>query len=79
MCQPDVANPGEASGPKLQASGHQVAEVVQGVIISPSLWDVSIDIVDIPEGLADGTLGDRPWRPADAVSGISCGISCPVD
>ena len=37
----------------------------------PSLRDVSADIVDIPEGPAGGTLGDRPWRLANAVSGIS--------
>ena len=28
VCKPDVADPGEAGGPKLQASGYQVAEVV---------------------------------------------------
>ena len=28
VSQPEVADPGEASGPKLQTSGHQVAEVV---------------------------------------------------
>ena len=78
MCQPDVADPGWSGGPKLQASGHQVAEVVQGVVNWPSLWDVSADTVDIPEGLAGGTLGDRPWRPADAISGISSAVGFPA-
>ena len=68
MCQPEVADPGEASGPKLQTSGHQVAEVVQGVVNCPSLWDVLANTVDIPQGPVGGTLGDRPWRPADGVS-----------
>ena len=36
-----------------------------------SLWDVSVDTVDIPEGPAGNTMGDRPWRPADAVLRIS--------
>ena len=29
VSQPEVADPGEAGGPKLQTSGHLVAEVVQ--------------------------------------------------
>ena len=79
MSQPEVADPGEASGPKLQTSGHQVAEVVKGVVNCPSLRDVSADIVDIPEGPAGGTLGDRHlWRPADAVAGISSTIGFPA-
>ena len=49
MCQPKVSDPGEAGGPKLQTSGNQVAEVVQGVVNCPSLWDVSANIVDIPK------------------------------
>ena len=36
MCQPEVANPGEAGEPKLQTSGHQVAEVVQEWLIAPA-------------------------------------------
>ena len=79
MSQPEVADPGEAGGPKLQTSGHPVAEVVQGVVNSPSLRDVLADIVDIPEGPARGTLGDRPlWRPADAVAGISSAVGFPA-
>ena len=79
MSQPEVADPGEAGGPKLQTSGHLVAEVVQGVVNCPSLRDVSTDTVDIPEGPAGGTLGDRPlWRPADAVAGISSAVGFPV-
>ena len=79
MSQPEVADPGEASGPKLQTSGHQVAEVVQGVVNCPSLRDVSTDTADIPEGLVSGTLGDRPlWRPADAVAGISSALGFPT-
>ena len=79
MCQPEVADPGEVGGPKLQTSGHQVAEVVQGVLIAPHSRMFQPDTVDILEGPAGGTLGDRPWRPADAVAGIrlSCGISSP--
>ena len=73
-----MADPGESGGPKLQTSGHQVVEVVQGVVNCPSLQDVSVDIVDIPEGLAGGTLGDRPWRPADAVSRISSAVEFPA-
>ena len=60
MCQPEVADPGEAGGPKLQTSGYQVAEVVQGVVNCPSLRDVLANTADIPEGPADSTLGDRP-------------------
>ena len=78
MCQPEVADPGEASGPKLQTSGHQVAEVVRGVVNCPSLRDVLADIADIPEGLTGSTLGDRPWRPADVVSGISSAVGFPA-
>ena len=74
MSQPEVADPGEAGGPKLQTSGHQVAEVVQGVVNCPSLWDVSANIVHISEDPVGGTLGDRPWRPADVVSGISSAV-----
>ena len=73
-----MADPGEAGGPKLQTSGHQVAEMVQGVVNCPSLQDVSTDTVDIPESPAGGTLGDRPWRPADAVSGISSAMGFPA-
>ena len=44
-----------------------------------SLWDVSADIVDIPEGPAGGTLGDRPlWRPADTEVGISSAVGFPA-
>ena len=79
MSQPEVADPGEAGGPKLQTSGHPVAEVVQGVVNRPSLRDVSADIVDIPEGLAGGTLEGRPlWRPADAVARISSAVGFPA-
>ena len=74
VSQLEVADPGEAGGPNLQTSGHQVAKVVQGVVNCPSLWDVSADTVDISIGPAGGALGDRPWRPADAVSGISSAI-----
>ena len=81
MCQPDLAYLGWAGGYQLQASGQdQVVEVVQGMIKSPSLWDFSIDIADIPEGPAVGTLGNSPWRPTDAISGISSavGFSTPL-
>ena len=78
MCQPEVADPGEAGGPKLQTSGHQVAEVVHGVVNWLSLRDVSVDTVDILEGLASGTLGDRPWRPTDVVLGISSAVGFPA-
>ena len=79
MSQPEVADPGEAGGPKLQTSGHQVVEVVQGVVNCPSLRDVSTDTTDIPEGPAGGTLGDRPlWRLADAVAGISSAVGFPT-
>ena len=78
MCQPKVADPREAGGPKLQTSEHQVAEVVEGVVNCPSLRDVSADTVDIPEGPAGGTLGDRPWRPANAVVGISSAVGFPA-
>ena len=79
VSQPEVADPGEAGGPKLQTSGHQVAEVVQGVAKCPSLRDVLADTVDIPERLAGGTLGDRPlWRPADVVAGISSAVGFPA-
>ena len=80
VCQPDVADPGEAGEPKLQTSGQQVVEVVQGVINCPSLRNVLADTVDIPEGPAGGTLGNRPWRLVDAVSGISSavGLSAPL-
>ena len=78
MCQPDVADPRWAGGPQLQASGQQVAEVVQGVINRPSHWDVSADTVDILEGPAGGTLGDSPRRPTDVVSGISSTIGFPA-
>ena len=77
MCQPEVVDPGEAGGPKLQTSGHQVAEVVQGVVDCPSLRDVSTDTADIPEGPVGSTLGDTPWRPADALSGISSAVGFP--
>ena len=40
----------------------------------PSLQDVSAVTVDIPEVLAGGTLGDRPWRPANAIAGISSAV-----
>ena len=78
MCQLEVADPGEAGGPKLQDSGHQVAEVVQGVVNCPSLWGVPADIVDIPNGPAGGTLKDRLWKPADAVAGISSAVGFPA-
>ena len=52
-----MADPGEVGGSKLQTLGHQVAEVVQGVVNCPSLLDVSVDTVDIPEGSVGGTLG----------------------
>ena len=59
MSHLDVADPGWASGPQLQALGqHQVAEVVQGVMDHPSLWDRSLDTADIPKGAAGGALGD---------------------
>ena len=74
-----MADPGEAGGPKLQTSGYQVAEVVQGVVNSPSLQGVSANTVDIPEGPAGGTLGDRPfWRPANAVAGIISAVGFPA-
>ena len=78
MCQPEVADPGEAGGPKLQTSGHQIAEVVQGVINYLSLQDVLTGTIDIPNGPAGGTLGDRPWRPADAIVGISSALGFPA-
>ena len=79
VSQPDMEDPGEAGGPKLQASRrNEVAEVVQGVDKRLPLRDVSVDVADIPEGPAGGTLGDRPWRPADAVSGISSAVGFPV-
>ena len=52
--------------------------MVQGVINRPSLQDALVDTVDIPEGPASGTLGDSPWRPADAVSGISSVVGFPA-
>ena len=53
--------------------------MVQGVVNSPSLRDVSVDTVDIPEDPAGGTLGDTPlWRPADAVVGISSAVGFPA-
>ena len=52
--------------------------MVQGVTNRPSLRDGSANIVDIPEGPAGGTLGDRPWRRADAVSGISSAVGFPA-
>ena len=73
-----MADPGWDNGPKLQALGHQVVEVVQGVINCPSLWDVLADAVDIPEGLVGGTLGDRLWRPANVGLGISSAVVFPT-
>ena len=55
-----------------------MAEVVQGVITRPSLRDVLASTVDIPEGPVGGTLGDSPWRPTDAVSGISSAVGFPA-
>ena len=52
--------------------------MVQGVVNCPSLQDASIDIVDIPKGRTGGTLGDRPWRPTDAVLGISSAVGFPA-
>ena len=79
MSQPEVANPGEAGGPKLQTLGHLVAEVVQGVVNCPSLQDVSADTANIPEGPAGSALGERPlWWPADAVAGISSAVGYPA-
>ena len=53
--------------------------MVQGVVNCPSLWDVSANTADIPEGLVGGTLGDRPlWRPADAIVGISSAVGFPA-
>ena len=78
MSQLEVAGPGEAGVPKLQTLGHQVAEVVQGVVNCPPLRDVSADTVDILESPAGGTLGDRPRRLADAASGISSAIGFPA-
>ena len=79
VSQPEVADPGEAGGPKLQTLGHPVAEVVQGVVNCPSLRDASANIVDIPEGPTGGTLEDRPlWRPADAIAGISSTVGFPA-
>ena len=49
--------------------------MVQGVINRPSLFDVSLDTVDVPEGPVGGTLGDSPWRPTDAVSVISSAVA----
>ena len=43
-----------------------------------SLRHVLADTVDIPEGPAGGTLGDSPWRLADAVSGISSAVGFPT-
>ena len=51
---------------------------MQGVINCPSLHDVSADTVDITEGPAGGTLGDRLWRSADVVSGISSAMGFPA-
>ena len=79
VSQPEVADPGEAGGPKLQTSGHLVAEVVQGVVNCPSLRDVSADTADIPKDPAGGTLGERPlWWPADAIAGISSAMGFPA-
>ena len=79
MSQPDVTDPGWASGPQLQASPqHQVVEVLQGVTTRPSLWGASADKVDISEGPAGGTLGNSPWRSANVVSGISSAIGFPT-
>ena len=52
--------------------------MVQRVVNCPSLRDVSADTIDIPEGPAGGTLGDRPWRPADAIMGISSALGFPA-
>ena len=75
MSQPNVADPGWAGGPQLQALGQdRVAEVVQGVTTCLSLRDGSVDTANIPEGPAGGTLRDSPWRLVDAILRISSAI-----
>ena len=48
------------------------------MINHPSLWDVSADTLDIPEGPAGSILGDSLWRTADATSGISSAVGFPA-
>ena len=48
------------------------------MINCPSFWDVSANMVDIPEDPAGSTLGDRPWRLADFVSRISSAVGFPT-
>ena len=55
-----------------------MAKVAQGVTNRPSLWDGSANTANIPEGLASSKIGNSPWRPAEAASGISSAIGFPT-
>ena len=48
--------------------------MLQGVTTHPSLRDASANTAEIPKGLVGSMLGDCPWMPADAVSGISLAV-----
>ena len=52
--------------------------MVQGVVNCPSLRDALADTVEILEGPTSGTLGNRLWKPADAVSRISSAMGFPT-
>ena len=54
--------------------GNRWQKWCRGVINCASLRDVLAYIGDILEGLVGGTLGDRPWSLADAISGISTAV-----
>ena len=55
-----------------------MAEVVQGVDERLPLQGDSVEQIDIPNGPAGGTLGDRPWRLAEVEVGISSAIGFPI-